>query len=207
MKWKYLLSVWVVGLLAPAVWAADAPRVTLGSQPYAGLTNATILIVRHAEKPASGVELAPLGVMRSLAYVQYFQHLKLDGQLVKVDDIICTADSKGSERPRLTIQPLSEALKLPLDNRFKDKDAALLGAELRAKPHGRAIVICWHHGEIPELIDALGGNAAAVLPQSTWPDTVFGWMIELRYDAAGRLSMIKCIHEHLMPDDKTGVGA
>jgi len=46
-----------------------------------------------------------------------------------------------------------------------------------------------------------------VLPQSTWPDTVFGWMIELRYDAAGRLSMIKCIHEHLMPDDKTGVGA
>ena len=50
-------------------------------QPQAGetgafggeaLKNATILIIRHAEKPATGPELTPTGNQRAAAYAQYF---------------------------------------------------------------------------------------------------------------------------------------
>ena len=77
----------------------------------------------------------------------------------------------------------------------------MLADEIQAKPHGKAILICWHHGAIPELLDALGADAAHVLPKEKWPDDVFGWMIQLRYDENGKLIQAKCINENLMPED------
>jgi hypothetical protein len=42
--------------------------------------NVTIFIVRHAEKPEKGDDLAPEGVDRAQAYVKYFQEqVKYDG--------------------------------------------------------------------------------------------------------------------------------
>jgi hypothetical protein len=201
--------VWVLGLgcwLAVAVTAAEpaaGPAGSVGSQPCAALTNATILIIRHAEKPADGPELSPPGTSRAAAYIAYFQHLQLDGRAVTPDHLFCTADSTGSQRPRLTLEPLSRALHLTIDSRFKNKDVAVFGQELRARPHGQNLLICWHHGEIPELLRSLGADPETVLPHGTWPEDVFGWMIELRYDEAGRLQTTRCIHENLMPDDQT----
>ena len=198
MIWKLLLNACLVLFLAPAVFAAD-----LGSQPCDALQNTTILIIRHAEKPDDGFELAPAGSARAAAYVDYFKQFQIDGQPLKLDRIFCTADSKGSHRPRLTITPLSQALKLTPDNRFANKDVAKLTTELRAQAHGRELLICWHHGEIPLLLSGLGANPESILPHGKWPDEVFGWLIELRYDAAGRLQDSRLIHENLMPDDQT----
>jgi hypothetical protein len=167
------------------------------------LQDAVILIIRHAEKPPSGPELTPAGVQRAEAYVNYFKNFPLDSQPLKLDSLIATADSKGSRRPRLTLTPLSQALKIPLDTRFKDKDYQGLADELRSTPHGKHILICWHHGAIPNLVRALGADPASLIPDGEWPPSVFGWLIELRYDHDGRLMAGECkrINEHLMPDD------
>jgi hypothetical protein len=168
------------------------------------LQDAVILIIRHAEKPEAGPELAPEGVRRADAYVNYFKDFQLDSRPVKLDCLIATADSKNSHRPRLTLTPLSQALKMPLDTRFKDKNFEGLADDLRSTPHGKHILICWHHGAIPELVHALGADPAQLLPDGEWPASVFGWLIELRYDHDGKLKASECkrINEHLMPDDE-----
>jgi broad specificity phosphatase PhoE len=182
--------------IATSVFADPPPAGKSGA-----LDNAVILIIRHAEKPDSGDGLSAEGVARAKAYVNYFEKFTLDGQPVKLDYIFAAADSKSSQRPRLTIEPTSQALGLAIDSRFKNKDFQALAAEIQSKPHGKTILIAWHHGEIPDLLGALGADANEVIPQAKWPDNVFGWLIELRYDADGHLIETKRINEKLMPDD------
>jgi hypothetical protein len=116
--------------------------------------------------------------------------------------LYATADSKSSMRPRLTITPLSQALGLPIDNRFADKQTREVADALRTEAHGHRVLIAWHHGEIPKLIDALGGDSAALIPGDKWPSDVFGWVVVLQYDHKGRLVSSQVVHEHLMPDDQ-----
>jgi len=191
--------------LVPSVIAGTADK--LGDQPCAALKNATILVIRHAEKPVVGMELTPAGTARAQAYVGYFAGFHGEGQPLKLDHLYCTADSKGSHRPRLTVEPLGAALKLPLDNRFRTKNPAALTGEIRSQAHGKAILICWHHGEIPEVLAGLGANPEALLPGGKWPEEVFGWLVELRYDDQGRLQAAQCVNEHLMPDDQAATAA
>jgi len=195
------LGLWLVtaGLAAPVA-------IPPGDQPCVALKNATILIIRHAEKPDSGPELNPAGLERARAYPGFFAGFKIDGQPLRLDHIFCTADSAGSHRPRSTVEPLSQALKLPLDNRFKSKDAASLDGEIRTHDHGKNLLICWHHGQIPEVLAGLGANPEYLLPNGKWPEDVFGWLIELRFDDQGRLQSAQRVNEKLMPDDQaTGV--
>jgi hypothetical protein len=50
-------------------------------------------------------------------------------------------------------------------------------------------------------LGALGADPKQVIPNGKWPQEVFGWVIQLRYDADGRLAEAKRINENLMPDD------
>src|SRR5437870_2950563 len=79
-----------------------------------GLCDATILIIRHAEKPDSGPGLTPAGHERAEAYVQYFKTFTLDSKPLKLDALFAAADSEKSHRPRLTLEPLSKALGLKI---------------------------------------------------------------------------------------------
>ncbi len=166
-----------------------------------GLLNTTILIIRHAEKPASGNTLTPAGEKRAEAYVKYFQNFTVDSQPVKLDYLIAAANSTNSHRPYLTINPLAKALGQPIDQRFKAKEFQELADDLRAKPHGQHILICWHHGDIPQLTQALGADPKELFATGKWPDDVFCWVIQLRYDANGKLIEAKRINEDLMPGD------
>ena len=198
MKFK----LFVCGLLALAI-----PTAIFAQSPAAeksgALKNAVILIIRHAEKPDSGIGLSAAGQARAKAYVNYFKNFTntVDGQPLKINYLFAAADSKESHRPRLTITPTSQALGLAVDSRFKDKDFQGLANEIQFRPHGQAILIAWHHGEIPALVRALGADPETVIPKARWPEDVFGWVIELRYDAGGRLVETVRINEKLMPDD------
>ena len=59
-------------------------------------------------------------------------------------------------------------------------------------PH-RTILIAWHHGRLPKLLNQLGANPDEVLPDGFWPEDAFDWVIVLRYDGDGQLSEEKIV--------------
>ena len=194
------LNLLLCGLLSLVIPTAAFAEPTPAAK-YSALKNTVILVIRHAEKPADGFGLTADGEARARAYSAYFKNLALDGQPLKPDYLFAAADSQGSHRPRLTLEPTSHALSLPIDTRFKSKDVQEIADEIHSKPHGQTILIAWHHGQIPNLLHALGADTRQLVPNDKWPENVFGWLIVLRYDSEGRLIDAKRINEKLMPDD------
>jgi len=95
--------------------------------------------------------------------------------------IFATARSKNSKRPIETITPVATALNLPINDRFADKDPDILqmvNAILTEEEFmGKIVLICWHHGNIPAIAQALGiakppkwdGKVFDRVWQITWP--------------------------------------
>lgn len=72
--------------------------------------------------------------------------------------IFATQESKHSDRPVETVTPTGTALNLPINDGFRDKDVdikKMISAILNDYP-GKIILICWHHGKIPDVAKALG---------------------------------------------------
>jgi hypothetical protein len=180
-----------------------ASTVTLPADSQSGPKDAVVLIIRHAEKPDTGRDLSPTGQERAEAYKDYFQKFTVDSKPLIPDAIFAAKDTKGSQRPRLTVEPFAKAAKLRIDARFSSNRSAELAAALRATEQGKRILISWHHTDIPDLLRALGANPDSILPHGKWPDAVFGWVILLSYDQDGRLipASTRRINEHLMPGD------
>jgi hypothetical protein len=193
------------GLLALALQAAGLAQPA----PPGALQGAVVLVIRHAEKSKPAMALAPEGVQRARAMVDYFQHYQVDGQPLKLDYLIAASDFKTSHHghpregpyPRLTLEPLAAALRMPIDNRFNDKKFDLLAGELRNVPHGKAILVALHHEGIPPLLYALGADPDTLLPNGSWPEGIFNWVIQLRFDGQGRLAEARRCNQKLMPGD------
>jgi broad specificity phosphatase PhoE len=168
-----------------------------------GPKNAVVLIIRHAEDAGSGHGLSPRGEERAEAYKNYFQNFTLDSKRRQPDDVLVAADSKQSHRPRLTVEPFAKAAKLPIDSSIGNKQPADLAAELLANHQGKVILICWHHGQIPALLRALGAEPEKLLPNGKWPKDVYDWVILLSFDENGRLipESTRRISEHLLQGD------
>lgn len=190
MKRLVLVALWVMALALSAHAAGDSTT---------GLADTTVLIVRHGEKPDSGPGLSPEGEARAQAYVAYFQPFMLDGSPIRPDMLVASADSKNSARERLTLTPLSQALKLPIDQRFADHEVQNLVAALSTESHGKSILIAWHHGQLGKLIKAFGADPETLLPNGKWPDDVFNWVVVLRFDHTGQLEpdSVRVIEEKL----------
>ena len=184
-------SLLAVLLFALTACAADGPR------------DAVVLIIRHAEKPEDGFELSPRGQQRAAAYTRYFRKFTVDAKPLRLDAIFASSDSKESHRPRLTVEPLARASKLDVDTRFRAKETEELADELRATQRGKCVLICWHHGDLPDLLREFGVKPRRLLPDGEWPDPVFDWVIQLRFDHAGRLIPTETVRipEHLLPGD------
>lgn len=180
-----------------AIGAAAKPPVPAAAR--LGVKNATILIVRHAEKPDSGIGLSEEGQKRAQAYAQYFQHYECDGKPLKLTLLYPAADGKHSRRSRLTLEPLSKALGLPLKCIYKDEQTSQLVQELQAKGQGQAILIAWHHSEIPNILRSLGVPPLTLLPKGKWPNQQYGWVLELRFDAEGNLMSRRRVEEKPEP--------
>jgi broad specificity phosphatase PhoE len=175
-------------IAAPCAGPADA-------ETAGGLSNAVILVIRHAEKPANGVGLTDVGQARAEACASYFKNISLDGKPLKLDCLIAAADTPGSHRPRLTLEPTSRMLGVPINSTFADLQFQELADELRTRPHGDHILICWHHSTIPALVEALGADPGRLFPNGEWPDDIYNWVVELRYDANGRLVAARRLNE------------
>lgn len=152
------------------------------------LKNATVLIIRHAEKPEAGKHLAPAGVRRAQAYPGFFKSFTIDSHPVKIDHLFAAQKSKNSDRCHETLLPISNALRLKIHSSFDLSESQQLAGKVRRTYSGQTVLICWRHGAIPELLKAFGANPTTLLPGGKWPEDVFGWLIVLRYDQQGNLS-------------------
>jgi len=202
MKFKLLFCALLV-LAIPA--AAFAQPLQNGNS--SALKNAVILIIRHAEQPAEGNGLSAAGEARARAYVNYFKNFKVDGRPLKLDQLIAAKDSSSSHRPRLTLEPLATDLSLKIDSRFKNNQFSQLIDDIQNRPHGTNILICWHHGNIPQLLRALGVDPNTLLRKGKWPNDEYDWLIELRYDENGHLLESKRINENLSSDNSNNHAA
>lgn len=136
-----------------------------------------ILLMRHAEKPENPQNpgLSTDGQARAQALVTFIQ-----ARYGKPDFIIATAPTRESNRPCETVTPLSQATGVPIHDKIADKDYKILARHLQShkKYAGKFVVICWHHGEIPELAKALGAKAGYY--PNPWTEDVFNLIIEWR---------------------------
>ena len=177
--------------------------LTLAADAQDGPKGAVVLIIRHAEDGGKGHDLAPRGHERAEAYKNYFLNFTVDSKRLEPAVVLAAKDSKQSHRPRLTVEPFAKAAKSKIDTRFGNSQSTELAADLRANHQGKVILICWRHGNIPDLLRALGAKPEDLLPRGKWPGSVYDWVILLSYDQDGHLipGSARRINEHLMPGD------
>ena len=180
-----------------------ASTLTLAAQSQDGPKDAVVLIIRHAEDGSPGRGLLPRGQQRAEAYKGYFKNFTVDSKRLRPGAVFAAKDSKKSQRPRLTVEPLAKAEKLQIDTRFGNDQSTELAAALCATEQGKVILICWRHPYVPALLRALGAKPEDLLPGGKWPNRVFDWVILLSYDQNGHLipASTRRINEHLMPGD------
>lgn len=184
---------WVIAALVSGLTLSGAAAAAQPPQPPA-----TILLIRHAEKPETGMDLAPAGFARAKQIPLLFGGVGAAAphNLPRPDFLFATHVSKNSNRPVETITPLSQALGLPISHEIADKDFATLATELMSgKYAGKVVLVAWHHGSIPEFARALG----AVPPYEKWPETQFDrvWRIDYK-DGKATLTDLP---QGLMPGD------
>ena len=166
------------------VAAQTVPASTLASK-----SPALVLLIRHAEKPLGDQklsDLAPEGFHRADLLPTLF--LAPAGstkppRFPRPDAIFATDTSKHSNRPIETVTPLARALRLRIDHEYADSEVAAIAKELLSgKYAGKVVLVCWHHGELPHLAEALGVSNAP----KKWDDNVFDkiWMIQWAGDTA-----------------------
>lgn len=170
----------------------DAPPV----RPHA------ILLIRHAEKPddPTDVHLSPTGRKRAEALPDLFaKSAARPDPLPRPDVIFAAAASKRSNRSAETVAPLAKALKLDVHTKYDSDDYAKLAAELRsdARYDGKTVLVCWHHGTLPELAAALGATG---VPEK-WKDAAFDRVWVVTFDAAGKGRPLARRAQALMPGD------
>lgn len=132
-----------------------------------------IVIVRHAEKPSKEGDprLAMQGEMRALGLTHVLP------KEVNPDFIFASTSSQNSDRPFETIHPTAKKLGLKVCTDYADKDCKKLARLLLTKKKyaDKTVLICWHHGQMPKLIEALGFTS----PFKKWPETLFDRIIDI----------------------------
>lgn len=184
-----------LGIVFAFIASACSVSILPAQQTHSQLANSTVLVIRHAEKPASGASLTAEGFVRAAKYAHYFNPFVVDGTTMQINALYAGSDSADSVRPRLTLEPLSKATGIPLNLQFNTNAPDVLAQALVAEPHGDHVLIAWRHKKIPGLLKALNADPDTLLPGGVWPDSVYDWVILLHFDAAGRLDRQRLIHE------------
>jgi hypothetical protein len=97
---------------------------------------------------------------------------------------VATEASDSSDRPVETVTPTAQALGLKIHADHKDKDYDKVAVDITTKFVGDIVLVCWHHGNIPEMAAAFGVPQTQITKAlngaSKWPSTVFDqvWSID-----------------------------
>ena len=162
----------------------------------------TILIIRHGEKPSdeNDIDLTPEGFKRADAIPILFKKSATRPDPFSTPDFIFAAQaSRHSNRPKETVLPLAKTLKLDINGDYSNSDYPKLAEELlsNTKYDGKTVLICWHHGTIPELVTKLG---ATDVPDK-WKDHVFDQVWVVTFDEKGKAKALVKRSQSLMSGD------
>jgi broad specificity phosphatase PhoE len=144
------------------------------------MTTARILVMRHAEKTGDLLDphLSQDGQARAARLADY-----IPAEIGIPQFLIATSISKHSMRPIETLQPLSAKIGVPLDASFADQDYGALATQLLSEPQyaveGALILVCWHHGNIPPMMNALGAKPGSY--PDPWDAQTFNQILVLNY--------------------------
>ena len=156
-----------------------------------------ILLIRHAEKtePKSDFHLNDRGRARAQALPGLFT-----SRFATPEVLFAARRSKLSNHAFETIEPLAQALRLPIDDHLPDGKFAVLATLLLTDPRysGKRVLVCWHHESIPRLARALGATNAP----PKWRDKVYDQVWRLRY-AEGSVTF-EPLPQQLLPGDRPG---
>lgn len=162
-----------------------------------------IILIRHGEKPgdpnsdkvADGTGLSLRGQIRAAAL-----SVSIPAAYPNVNFLFATAASAKSNRPVLTITPLSQALHLKISAKHGDKDYAALADHLLThdKYAGKVVLVCWHHGKLPKLAKALGVTP----PVDPWPAGVFDRIWQIDFPSAGVPTVVNLPQQLLIGDSQ-----
>ncbi len=185
-------AVALAAILLPAFLSCARNSLSPSAQPPA-----TILLIRHAEKPDdTGPDLSPTGFERARQLPRLFLPPGTRNDLPTPQFLFAAKATVHSNRPVETITPLAAALHLPIDDNFRDQDYARLAAALLSGRYaGKVILVAWHHGQTPQLAVALG----AIPPYATWPSEQYDriW----RIDYANHKATLTDLPLALLPGD------
>jgi phosphohistidine phosphatase SixA len=146
------------------------------------MTNARILLMRHAEKTADPMDphLSSDGHTRAVKLAEY-----IPDTLGVPQFLFATSISKHSVRPIETIEPLSAKIGVPIDATYAEQDYSALASQLLSDPRladaSSLIVVCWHHGNIPSMAHALRADAGSY--PNPWDAQVFNQILVLSYSS------------------------
>ena len=151
---------------------------------------ASLLVMRHGEKSGdpNDPHLTVPGLLRAKKLASY-----VPSTFGVPTFIFATAISLHSNRPYETVKPLADAADVPIDATFADQDYGALAIKLRTEAQFRDTVgvVCWHHGNIPSLMNSL----LAVDGQypNPWPFDVFNLILLTEWDTEGPVSITQII--------------
>ena len=131
------------------------------------MTNARILLMRHAEKTGDPMDphLSQDGCARAAKLADFIPATFGIPQF-----LIATSISKHSVRPIETLEPLSTKIGISVDAPYADQDYSALASQ---------IVVCWHHGNIPSMAHALRAKLGSY--PNPWDADVFNQILVLSY--------------------------
>lgn len=153
---------------------------------------ATVLLIRHGEEPDNGPSLSDRGRDRAKALAKLFPE-----RFPTPTALFSARTTKASARSMETLEPLAEALHLPVDDRFVDtrySELALLLLTDRRYSDGH-ILICWHRETMPALAGALG-----IARPPKWPSSQYDGLWFIRH--AGTKATLSLESQRLLPDDR-----
>jgi broad specificity phosphatase PhoE len=165
--------------------AAPSPAGSGGTSSDVAAQGTVVMVIRHGEKPDGsdpGVDaqgkkddssLTAVGWQRAEALADLFDPTSgpLRPGLARPTAIYASGanDDGEGKRPRETVAPLAQRLGITVNTDYGKGDEKALVENATGRPG--PVLICWQHGELPDIAAAFPGVTPA--PPTDWPGDRF----------------------------------
>ena len=156
-----------------------------------GRSMETLVLVRHAEKPAEGLGLLTCkGLNRALLLPDFFaanferpDHIFAPNPAVKVTEIHGNGQRYEYVRPLLTIGPTAVRFGVPINTQLPFNDPGLLADTLLdPQYHDVTIYVAWEHSSLVAFAEIVLKRFNDLAPVPQWPNSDYDTVYVIRID-------------------------